>query len=953
MARVYVSSTYSDLQEHREAVRTAIRRMGHEDVAMEYYVAEDTRPLNRCLEDVRASDVYVVIMAWRYGFIPEGHSESITELEYRAAIDAKIPVLAFVLSEDQPWLPKLVEHSKQVDRFRTELMNSHLVGLFTTTDDLARRVAESLHVRPADATVDWDVYRQAVVDRYEFVRLSVIAGTRDRKPARIPLTEVFVPQQLLPGRPEYDVPEDEEVEAVPADAVRVVGATPRQVLLGGPGSGKSTLLHATMLTLCHPSAPPPGQGLADLPVPFLVELRRYALSGADDFVAYLENTVQDELGVRLGSEAIVDLLSSGGAVVLFDGLDEIVEPTARARAVDRFRTFTTRFPDARVIVSSRIVGYDDTELGLAGFDHHTLLDFGLREITEFVPRWYRHYTVENDDRDAAGLIRRITENPRLRELAGNPLLLTMMAIIYKHQDLPEKRWQLYARCTAVLLEDWDVKRKKIDTRETLRLDFPIGADQKAEMLQRVAVRMLADAHSGEVNAIPYGPLRATIADYLTSQYAKAPAEARALSTEIINHLRERTHILAETGDGVFGFVHRTFMEYFAAGHVLGEFNHRKADYDWLKVDVFGARRNDDGWREPLLLLIGMLSGQGSPVREIVESLLRHNDALLFAADCLAETGQVAAADQRWASGLLDKLVETVRDRPKRMPASFIKDIVASFCRLATFVPMSHRTPFLTEELSQSRSTNSQAAGWEMSLAFSTNDERRHEAIESLHSGSSAVRRSAVAMLARDWPGDEEVYDHLIGTLETDGSATVCENVLNVVAKNWPMRRESLLPIHLAVSILGIYRIAEHLSVEWKGNIEALMVLVYTTEHGIHLGDFDFYLTIARRLRSGWGHLDDANSFLNDIAKNSKNINSALASAIALYLADHQLHDTSEQLHKLSEDALEIELSRRSELISAFIAWIEDFPFSNRSIRTQIKLVASHDIQTARLRLSTE
>lgn len=44
MSKIYVSSTYLDLQEHRAQVERVIRRMGHEDVAMEYYVAEDQRP---------------------------------------------------------------------------------------------------------------------------------------------------------------------------------------------------------------------------------------------------------------------------------------------------------------------------------------------------------------------------------------------------------------------------------------------------------------------------------------------------------------------------------------------------------------------------------------------------------------------------------------------------------------------------------------------------------------------------------------------------------------------------------------------------------------------------------------------------------------------------------------------------------------------------------------------
>ncbi|GAA1285812.1 DUF4062 domain-containing protein [Saccharothrix xinjiangensis] len=55
MAGVHVSSTYQDLKEHREAVRNAVRRMGHVDVATEHYAAADDRPLDRCLADVRGA----------------------------------------------------------------------------------------------------------------------------------------------------------------------------------------------------------------------------------------------------------------------------------------------------------------------------------------------------------------------------------------------------------------------------------------------------------------------------------------------------------------------------------------------------------------------------------------------------------------------------------------------------------------------------------------------------------------------------------------------------------------------------------------------------------------------------------------------------------------------------------------------------------------------------------
>lgn len=54
MARVFVSSTFKDLEEYRKKVSLLLRQMGHEDVAMEYFVAEDKRPLDKCLEALEA-----------------------------------------------------------------------------------------------------------------------------------------------------------------------------------------------------------------------------------------------------------------------------------------------------------------------------------------------------------------------------------------------------------------------------------------------------------------------------------------------------------------------------------------------------------------------------------------------------------------------------------------------------------------------------------------------------------------------------------------------------------------------------------------------------------------------------------------------------------------------------------------------------------------------------------
>ena len=853
MARIYVSSTMHDLREHRLQVTAAIRRLGHVVVSMEDYVAEDRPPLDRCLQDVRSVDAFVLLLAWWYGDRPDGHRQSYTELEYDEARRAGIPVFVF-LHDGGPTLPlTAVERAAhaEVDAFREKAGRDRLGSMFGTSDQLARLVGEALQkwqprAAGPDRAVDWEAYRTRLAAAHEWIKLDVIAGPEHDRLVRIPLCDVFVPQRVVSGRPVFDLPDDHsEPTAEPGSppgaaltgenraSMSVLGGDRRQVVLGGPGTGKTSLLQYLILQLCAPAPATLPAPLQDRPLPFLVELRRYTADGFTDFVRYLSVRLA-ELDTTISPDALAEVLASAGTLVLLDGLDEILDPGQRARAVEQFQAFARRFPAARVCVTSRIAGYDEVDLGLADFRHYTLLDFGMAEVRRFVEGWYRHYVLPGDDREAAELVRRIAENPRLLELAGNPLLLTMMAILYKHQDLPEKRWELYRRSTAVLLEQWDLTRKRIARTEALPLGVTIGMDQKAEILQRVAEAMLSrtPASGTELNAIRYERLRDVIADYLVEQYRKPPGEAAALSVEILHHLRQRTYILAEIGDRIFGFVHRTFMEYFAAGHILAEFMRRRADYRWLVDEVFAPRHGSANWREPLLLLSGMLAGQDLPVRDVVDALARlprgsAPSALPFAALCLGEAGRVPAADLAWASGLLTRLITALRRPPGRDAGgdAWVADALRAFALLAPWVPVEAQATTMMEEMADSRSVNERIVGWQLQLAQRSRTDRRFFALDGLAHRDEAVRRAAVAALHREWPGHEEAGRALLERLRVEPNSRVREDIITTVDSGWPGRTE-LLDVLAAragteTAPSHVVWLARHLATAWAGSERAL------------------------------------------------------------------------------------------------------------------------------------
>src|SRR5262245_1442922 len=142
MARIYISSTFSDLAEARQTVYRALRKLRHDVIAMEDYIATDLRPVDKCLSDVASCDVYVGLFAWRYGYIPPQQEQSITELEFREAVRQGIPCLLFLLHDDVSWPPKQTDDDRsRIRALREECCRDRTVSFFRTVEELASLVS--------------------------------------------------------------------------------------------------------------------------------------------------------------------------------------------------------------------------------------------------------------------------------------------------------------------------------------------------------------------------------------------------------------------------------------------------------------------------------------------------------------------------------------------------------------------------------------------------------------------------------------------------------------------------------------------------------------------------------------------------------------------------------------------------------------------------------------------
>lgn len=659
IARVFVSSTFKDLEEYRKKVSLVLRQMGHEDVAMEYFVAEDKKPLDKCLEAVDSSDLYVGIFAWRYGDRPNGYDKSFTELEYREAVRCEKECLIFLLDKSAPWPRDLMDEGDddlKIKELRKEFSINHVVSYFKSSEDLATKVGNAIHCWGLDERnsliefqsipeTDMQLYKSAIAVKYCNIDIDTLTPSKRDEFIRIKLANVFVEQNVRASLPPVELPK--EILKQIADESRAKDFDPSKrdfpawipiedienakksyyskdllsvfetitdedkkciVILGDPGSGKSTLARYILLSTLN-IFNDIRLNKFDGYLPFLIELRKFSVlrskgkcSKFIDYLYFMNDINEYNLPPRETIQKYLE--NTGKSIFIFDGLDEIFDPSEWEETVEMIVGFKIRYPKVHVIVTSRIIGYRSRFLEDAGFVHFTLQDFEKEQIEAFLDKWY---SVVFDNREEIEerkirILKSLQESNSIKELAGNPLLLTILAVIGKRQELPRERWRLYEHASGVLIEHWDVNKHLNDSKINMAY---IGEAEKRELLMAIASKIQSNSSKSSANFIHRDELVDEIGKYVENRYKKDDSESRDIARQMIDQLRKRNFILSLYGGEIFGFVHRTFLEYFCAMNIVTKFDNHELNIESLQENYYIKYWEDPKWYEVLRLVCGM------------------------------------------------------------------------------------------------------------------------------------------------------------------------------------------------------------------------------------------------------------------------------------------------------------------------------------------------------------
>lgn len=403
----------------------------------------------------------------------------------------------------------------------------HLVGDLTKTHEFA------------------DQMRAQVASVHRHMRLPHLGESRS-----VPYDQLYVAPVLRP---------EQESSRAPLLSELVLPGR-RSVVLGDPGAGKSTLA----AKLAHDIASgriPDAAGR----VPFLMVLRNFTTAfrrGGRGLTHHLEQICADPYNLTPPPDAVEYLLRNGRAVVLLDGLDELVSPELRRNVVQLVDGFVSRYPQVPVIVTARRIGYADAPLDRRLFTVGVVSRMSADQVEEYAHRWFAldEATAAGDRRSMA--VSFLEESEQVAELRANPLLLALLCAMYSSEHyIPRNLAQVYERCAVMLFDRWDSMRG---------IAVPLQFQGRLRgAVQHLAWNLFNAEESGK--ALPRHRIVRLLVERLVAIKFDED-EATATAEQFLEFCTGRAWILTDVGatetEPRYGFTHRTFLEYFAAEHLV-------------------------------------------------------------------------------------------------------------------------------------------------------------------------------------------------------------------------------------------------------------------------------------------------------------------------------------------------------------------------------------------------
>lgn len=394
-----------------------------------------------------------------------------------------------------------------------------------------------------------------------------------------------------------DRPQLNATSQIPQPGLQLVEQYSKLIILGRPGAGKTSFLKYIAMECIA------GKFLADR-VPIFISLKNYG-EFAPSYSLFSYITEQFATFDAINPQLIADAIARGQVLLLLDGLDE-VRSEDRPLVYQALRQFIAQFHANRFVITCRLAAQDYvfeqfTEVEIANFDS--------AQIISFAAKWFS----PQDAILQLRFIHALHENPAILELATNPLLLTLLCLVFEDSAaFPKNRTLLYKEVLKILFRTWDVSRdiERDSSIPTLSLV------DKEDLLSRIALLSFERREYFFLQK----ELEQWIAQWMAERQRQFPSAHLEFSAEAICKSMESHHgLLIERAKGIYSFPYFIFHEYFAAHGIVAQA--RSSSLETVLHRLLDQIIDPD-WHEVFLLIVELLDERDSLPQLLVQIMER-------------------------------------------------------------------------------------------------------------------------------------------------------------------------------------------------------------------------------------------------------------------------------------------------------------------------------------------
>ncbi|MEV4925711.1 NACHT domain-containing protein [Streptomyces roseoverticillatus] len=456
------------------------------------------------------------------------------------------------------------------------------VELMLRSGETRRRLAELLsHMNSTSGATEFDErYRDYIARTYGRVELfGLTLGCAQREWA---LSTAYISLKVACGEEaRWAADASPHLAQASVSTEQALASCERMLLRGPAGSGKSTLVQ-WLATNAARRTFDPHHFEWNCCVPFVLRLRTLTQRGALPMPGEFLTATGNPLAGLAPAGWVEGLLTSGWALVLIDGVDE-VPADQRRRTKEWLQSLLTAFPKARYVVTTRPSAVPEDWLDGQGFTSYALQPMDREDIRRFITHWHRAAGAEGAFEES--LQQAVATRRELGRLATNPLMCALLCALNRDRrmHLPRARKELYDAALDMLLVRRDTERDIGTALEGVDLT----RDEQTLLLQRLAYWLI---RNGQTEAA-CGDAVEMIEEWLA---AMPQVRAQGDAGRVFRHLLIRSGLLREPIPGSVHFVHRTFQDYLGA----------RAAVEARDFGLLVSKAHDDQWEDVVRMAVG-------------------------------------------------------------------------------------------------------------------------------------------------------------------------------------------------------------------------------------------------------------------------------------------------------------------------------------------------------------